>query len=313
MSQIPRTFAVIPPVVITAAMLVSSSVPEPGPADPTAWVSGTPYVVGNTVRLASTHRIYTCTASTSAPHTTAPNLDTAHWADTEAVQRWKMFDPLKTTPTAHTSPMVVEVATGQRCNAWFVGGVAADSLTVEQFDGASLVYSRAIPMTRRSTRSWSDYFFGTFDPISAAMDMGMVLISGSTVRFTFTSATGTVSVGKVVVGRSIQIGAAEAGVEVDAENFSRIDRSDIDGTATLVPRRNVPNTSQTVYFNPEDTDILLALRDRLNAVPAVWSALGTGYTHNYFNALKVYGIYTRFRISATSTNVGRLSLDLEEL
>jgi hypothetical protein len=310
--NVPLTFMVLPQVVITPALLTSSSVPEPGPADPAAWVSGGAYTVGQTRYRATTHRIYECIQNVTGS-ATLPENDLANWRDLEATQRWKMLDPYQTKATSHTSPMVVEVAPGQRVDAWRVGGVSAQQLLVQMFDGAVEVYRREVTMTRRNTRTWSDYFFGTFDAVPAAMDDGMPLISGATIRFTFTSTTGTVSVRKLSVGRAIRIGVAEAGAEADAENYSRIDRSDIDGSVTLVPRRNVPRNSMTVYFNPADTDILLSLRDRLNAVPAVWSALGTRIGEPYFNAFQIYGIYTRFVISADSVPVGRLSLELEEL
>lgn len=309
--QIPRTFLVIEPELVTDATLASSTVPEPGPLDPAAWVSGAAYVVGNRCHRAATHRIYECSANVTSA--TAPESDTAHWTEIEATQGWKMFDPLRTTPTVHASPLVVELEPGVRCNAWFAGYVDAQMLTVTMLDGATTVYSKTVTMTRRNTHSWSDYFFGTFDPVKNAMDDAMPLISSATIRFEFTSTTGSVTVGKLVVGRSVRLGASEVGAEIDADNYSRIERSDIDGTASLTKRRNVPRTAQTVWFNPADTDILLSLRDSLNATPAVWSALGGQQGTNYFNAFVIYGIYKRFRISADGQTTARLNLELEEM
>lgn len=313
MSAIKYDFYVIAPVAVTDAVLHSSTVPEPGPADPAAWASAGTYAVGNTRYRATTHRIYECIQA-STGRTQLPEVDTAYWSEVEATQRWKMFDPLRTYPTTHTSPLVVEVDPGARCNAWFVKGVDAQKLTVKMFDGAVEVYSKEVPMTRRNTRSWSDYFFGGFEPVRIAMDDTMPLISTARVQMTFESSTGTVSVAKAVVGRSITLGTTETGAEIDAENYSVIERSDIDGTVTnMVQRRNVPRTSQTIAFNPTDADTLLSMRDRLNATPAVWSAMGSRQNHGFYASLAVYGIYTRFRISADHHDVGRLSLDLEEL
>ncbi len=313
MSNIDLIFTVIPPRQVTDATLGSSTVPEPGPLDPAAWVSAGTYAVGDRRHRITTHRIYECIQAHTG-RTALPEADTAFWRETEATQRWKMFDQLRTMPTVHTSPMVVELEPGVRSNAWFAIGVVAEQLTVEMIDGASTVYTKTLTMTRRNTRSWSDYFFGTFDPVRIALDDEMPLIAGATIRFTFTSSTGTVSVGRLAVGRSVRIGSTEVGADLDADNYSQITRSDIDGTVTnLVQRRNLPRNAMTVFFDPADVDLLISLRDSLVATPALWAAMGTTRDNPYFSALSLFGIYKRFRITADGLTVGRLSIEVEEM
>lgn len=313
MSNIELDFMVTPPQIVTNATLSSSTVPEPGPLDPAAWVSGGTYAVGDRRHRTTTHRIYEALQAHTG-RTALPESDPTYWREAEATQRWKMFDVLRTVPTTHTSPMVVELEPGVRCNAWFVSNVIADSVLVEMIDGASTVYSKTITMTRRSTRSWSDYFFGVFDPVRIALDDEMPLIATATIRFTFTSSTGTVSVGRAAVGRSIRLGATEVGADLDADNYSQITRSEIDGSVTnLVQRRNLPRNSMTVWFDPDDTDILISVRDSLVATPAMWSAMGTRRDNPYFSAMSIFGIYKRFRMTADGLTTGRLSIELEEM
>jgi hypothetical protein len=312
-TKIPRTFSITVPVVVSDAKLAASSVPEPGPADPVAWASGGNYVVGNQRHRTTTHRIYEC-IQTATGRTVAPETDTLYWKEVSATQRWKMFDPMRTVPTVHTSPLVVDIVPGQRCNAWALSGVSADAVTVSMIVGVDTVYSKTVVLTRRDTRSWSDYYFGTFQRLRAAMDNLMPLFSGATIRFEFTAAAGTVSVGKLVVGRSYEFGAVEVGGDIDAENYSVIDRSDVDGTVTnLRQRRNLPRNALTVFFNATDTDLLLSLRDQLNAVPAVYSGLGNRVASPWFASHLLYGLYRRFRISPVSDSIGRLSIETEEM
>lgn len=312
-NKIPRTFSILVPTVVSGAALVSSTVPEPGPADPPAWVSGSNYAVGDQRHRTTTHRIYECTQTVTA-RTQLPEVDTAYWKEVSATQRWKMFDPMRTIPTVHTSPLIVEVAPGTRCNAWTLTGVVADSVTVSVIVGAETLYTKTVKLTRRDTRSWSDYFFGPFQNLRAALDNQMPLSAAATIRFEFTASSGTVSVGKLVVGRSYEFGATEVGGDIDAENYSVIERSDIDATVTnLRQRRNLPRNALTVYFNASDTDLLLSLRDQLNAVPAVYSGLGNRVAHPWFVSHLLYGLYRRFRITPVSDSIGRLSIETEEM
>jgi hypothetical protein len=313
MSNIDLIFTVIPPQVTTDATLASSSVPEPGPADPAAWVSAGNYAVNDRRHRIVTHRIYECIQAHTG-RTALPEVDTAFWREVEYTQRWKMFDRLRTIPTVHTSPMVVELEPGVRCNAWFVTNVIAEQVTVSMIDGASTVYTKTLLMTRRNTRNWSDYFFGTFDPVRIALDDEMPLIASATIRFEFTSSTGTVSVGRAAVGRSVRMGSTEVGADLDADNYSQIERSEVDGSVTnLVQRRNLPRNVMTVFFDPEDVDLLISLRDSLVATPVLWSAMGTLRDNPYFSALSLFGIYKRFRLTADGLTVGRLSLEVEEM
>lgn len=313
MSNIERIFLVIPPQVTTDATFTSSTVPEPGPADPPVWVSAATHVVGDRRHRITTHRIYECIQGHSG-RTAFPEVDAAYWREVEATQRWKMFDRLRTVPTVHASPLTVELSPGARCNAWFVTGVAADQLTVSMIDGTTTVYSKTLSMARRNTQSWSDYFFGSFDPVRIALDDGMPMIATAMIRFEFTSSTGTVSVGKCMVGRSVSLGSTEVGADLDAENYSQITRSDIDGTVTnLVQRRNVPRNAMTVWFDPDDVDILLSVRESLAATPAMWSAMGNRRDNPYFSSLSVFGFYERFRITADGLTAGRISLEIKEL
>ncbi len=56
------------------------------------------------------------------------------------------------------------------------------------------------------------------------------MIATAMIRFEFTSSTGTVWSVNRMVGRSRSVwGRLEVGVDLDAENYSQITRSDIDG------------------------------------------------------------------------------------
>jgi hypothetical protein len=99
--------------------------------------------------------------------------------------------------------------------------------------------------------------------------------------------------------------------EDDALNFSTVDR-DFAGNAILIPRRTLPKTSQVCWIDKGGVTAARAVRDLLNAVPAMWVGLDDP-NHNYFSSLLILGIYLRFTINLDYEEIARIALELEEV
>lgn len=98
---------VIPPDTIDDSNLQSSTIAEPTVGvDPPLWVSGRGYLVGDTVYLTSTHKVYMAVtvinagsqASTVSPATDI-NLAIPKWSEIGSTNRWNMFDVYRNTTT----------------------------------------------------------------------------------------------------------------------------------------------------------------------------------------------------------------------
>ena len=114
-----------------------------------------------------------------------------------------------------------------------------------------------------------------------------------------------------VIGTNVYVGQVLSQARSDALNFSTITR-DAFGNATLVPRRSVPKTDQTLVSEPSRVDKLREVRSTLNAVPAVWSGMDDKATNPHFEALLVLGIYKEFSISLEPL-LTNITLSLEEI
>jgi hypothetical protein len=300
---------VIPPITVTDAMLTSSTAPEPG-AGEVAWNSGTAYTVGATCYLASNHRRYECLIA----HTNEdPLTDTdGHWSDLGPTNKWAMFDTLRNTQTEIASPLTVVITPGQRVDAIGVIGMDADTVTISVSSvlGGGVVYSYTENLQRRRVFGWYDYFTQPFSYKTAIVKDNIPPYSDAVITVTLTKSTGNVKCGGVTIGKAVYLGEALAGAENDGLNFSRIERDEF-GDVTLTPRRTIPKISVTVLAEKYRTQGILDVRETLNAVPALWYAI-ENTSHDYFEAMLVFGPYRRFTTPFGSPRV-EFNLEIEEM
>jgi hypothetical protein len=299
---------VIPPLEITDARLVSSNTAEPGTGE-SAWSAGTTYALGQQVIRATTHSIYEnvlAGADSGLPENTP-----TRWLLVGPTNRFAMFDLLRNSQTVAASPLTVKLSAGRRINSLALLGVEAGSATVSMTVGGEVVYSVTRNMSRRTTTTWSAYFYGEFIFKPNLILFDLPLFSNSTVTVTLTSTTGSVKCGACVIGTAVDIGSAEYTAESDALNFSKIDR-DTFGNAVLIPRRSVPKTQQTLFLDKEGVNKVIDVRDKLNAVPAVWSGLDDDQD-GYFDALLILGIYKQFTVNLAYPDYAKVTLQLEEI
>lgn len=302
---------VIPGLDITPAMLVSSTVPEPDVSQgEIEFVSGT-FALGAKRIIAALHKKYECILA--GTHTIAPNLDPLNWELIGSTNRYAMFDKLRNSQTIAASPLVVEIDPGQRINAWALVNVLADALNVQLSVAAVPVYSATESLTLRYTRTASDYRFGSFSYKSKIARFDVPLITSGRIKITLTKASGQVRCGTLMLGKYVYVGKVLAGTGLDDLNFSKIERDQFSNLVTLIPIPSVPNTSQTILVDAANVDSLVNLKNRLNAVPAFWSGLGSNFSHAYSQSLSILGIYRKFRFSLDDAKRTILSLDLEEI
>jgi hypothetical protein len=294
--------------------LISSTVPEPDTGEAT-YSAGATYALGATVISTTTHRVYESlqAANTGNPLPVPPETQTDWWIETGVTNRWASLDSARNTQSVGASPMVVVIAPGARINSVAVMGMEADTLRIEMINGGAVVYDKSFDLKLRRVRDGYEYCFKPFGLQPSVLQFDLPPFFAAQVRVTLTRATGSVKLGSVVVGNYIYLGAMQQGAENDALNFSTIDR-DLYGTATLVPRRTLPVTTQTCIIEKQRVTDLLDARVRLNAVPAVWSGLDDLGSSDWFEAFLILGIYKRFSINSQySASHALVNLNLEEI
>jgi hypothetical protein len=302
---------VIPPIEITDEKL-TSPVPEPDPAaGEVTWSGATAYNVGDEVILTSTHLRYECLVAHSNRNPATDMATPPAWLVKGPTNRMAMFDLLRNTQTEFASPLTVTVTPGRRANSIAMLGLVADTAAITVKSGGAVVYSHTETLLSRQSLGWYDFFYGEFTARPSMVLWNLPPFTDAEITITLTRAAGPVKCGACVFGTYEYIGEVQYDAESDTLNFSKIDRK-FDGTAELKPRRNVPKTNQTLLAEKSRTNKIRALRDRLNATPAVWSGLDDDQD-GYFEALFILGIYKRFSINLAHATNTVISLELEEI
>lgn len=304
---------VIPPIIITAARLVSSSVYAVDTGE-TAWTSGGTYALGDVRTRATLGRKFECKLAHSGV-TKPPEDDAINWREIGATNRMAMFDMGRTERTIGTpgQGLDVRVRPGRRVNALYLGGLSAAYIDVYMFVGNVLVWSRTnVAMSRRMTRSWRQYYYGEFKQQQSLLWLDLPPFADAEIRVVFRNGTAAPECAAFVVGQSEYIGDVQWGADNDELNFSVIERNKF-SSATLVPRRAVPNNKHTLQLPKADVDRVRDVRKQLNAVPAVYSAMDQRTDDPWFETFLIFGIYKRFRFRAQDAKFASIDLETEEL
>lgn len=292
--------------------IISSTLSEPGPGE-AAYVSGTTYALGAKVINPTTHLVYESlqAGNTGHPLPVPPETKTDWWFEVGATNKWAMFDLNRNTQSVGNSPMTVKFAPGERVDTIGVFGMVADNLTITMRSGGSVVWSTSQVLVYRNTTRPYEYAFGPFLKRPSCVFFDLPPFSDGEFEVTLTAATGEVKCGSIIVGRNIYLGELQRNPESDSKNFSVIER-DKYGQSTLIPINTIPTTRQTIIAPGYLVEGIREARRILNARPALWTALDD-VAHDYFEALMILGIYTRFLINMPTPAELTISLDLEEI
>lgn len=287
---------IIPPITITDARFVSSTVAEPA-AGETAWTSGGTYAVGDVRVRTQTHRKYQCLVAHTGI-TTAPEADITRWKDVGPTLRWAMFDYDRNTATTRAGSITATVVTSARVTALVLFGIDAQEVVVTMRDGVSgpIVYNKTFNLQRRFVAAWQQHFFAPFifRESLVILDLPPYLNGHITVELSKTVATDEVALESMILGAPVTMGTLQRGAESDILDFSRVDR-DVFGNATLVPRKNVPKLRAQVFVDKAEVPAIRKLRADYAGRPLAFLGLTEGQDP-YFDTMSLVGIFKRMAV-----------------
>jgi hypothetical protein len=302
---------IIPPITITDARFVSSTVAEPA-AGETAWVSAGTYAVGDVRVRTQTHRKYQCLVA----HTgiaTAPEADLTRWKDIGPTLRWAMFDYDRNTASTGAGSITTTIVTNSRVTALVLFGIDAQQVVVTMQDGLAgpIVYNRTFNLQTRFVASWQPHFFApfVFRESLVLLDLPPYINGHITLQLSKTVGTDQVALESLIVGAPVVLGSTELGAESDILDFSRIER-DTFGNATLVPRKNVPKLTATVFADKADVPAIRKLRQDYAGRPLVFLAITEG-EDSYFDTLSLVGIFKRMTVAVEYPQHALINIEAE--
>lgn len=247
------------PLVITDAMLVSSSVAEPA-AGETAWVSAGTYVIGDLRIRTTTHRVYQCIQAHTG-RTALPENDPLYWDDSDPTQKWAPFDTETSTEVTGTSPMTYVLSPGffDGARLYKLTGSSLN-LTVKDGPGGAVLETRTISLYEEALGLY-EYLFSPARPKGKIIADGLPIHPTAEITFTITGPS-TVGVGMIAVGQARQIinpstwGGTEYGASVEPVTYSRIKTDDF-GKTTIKRGNAATGMRATVVLPIADANFAL--------------------------------------------------------
>lgn len=309
------SFNVIEPISIAPAQVVQHSVTAMDPSP--AWTAGQTWTEGALCHRPTTLRVYRrITAGTdTVPPEEAPKV----WQSLRACNQYAAFNYTENTPTAQADglPLRIVLQPGRRVDTVGLYGLQGARATITARVAGQVIYGpKAEALQMRDVRGWYDFFTASFLQRGAMVFVQLPPFSGAEIEIVIEPVSGAASVQYIVLGRSEFLGRMEWRPSIVGNNFSRIER-EFDGSlrpgVSLVRQRTVPGFSGSFIVPASNVDRLRRIRDRLNAVPALWAGLATSPGSNYYESVLLFGLYRRLEYTPDNLTFASAAIEIEEL
>lgn len=292
----------IPPLEVTPATLTSSNVA----ITETEWTAGT-YATG-TRRYVGTD-LYEVVASPSTADSPTAGVIAAPptWIKVGKINRYRMFDFTIGEATTRASNITVTITPGQIVNALAAFDVGAAGVTVTMTDPVDgVVYSRSLSLVNNlNVSDWYAYFFEPVDRVSEFALTDLPTYGSAAIQLVFT-ASGTVSIGELVLGAQRNLGVTVQGITVGIEDFSRKERDDF-GNIIVVERRFAKLLNADVFVENSEINATLRSLTAVRAKPAVYvGAVDRAETI-------ILGFFRDFSVLRTGPVTSEMTIEIEGL
>jgi hypothetical protein len=308
MSTSAHAIAIVQPVPVTDAMLISTNIAE---ADYPEWNSGTTYALGDRVILTSTHRVYESLQADNLNKN--PTTEPTWWIEVGPTNRWKAFDTSNTTQTVTDggSPPTIAytLRPGQAINALAVLNVTnCTELHVQMVDFVyGTVYDKVISFVALPLSStWWDWFFGQRRAPTQSVMLDLPAFPNADLKLTFTGGA-ELAVGVIMFGQQQRYGlGVRYGARVGIQDYSRKETNEF-GDTTLIRRAFAKRARFDMLIERGEVDPLQNYLAGIRAVPCLWVVT------NEYEATVVYGFYKNFDILISYPEHADCELEIEGL
>jgi hypothetical protein len=283
--------------------------------DALPWVSGTTYTYSaiSPAQVTYNNRTYEIIATTTINTTLPTSTSPVYWFDVGPSNRWGVFDYLRNSTSNIKTQMVISVSTGTRVDSLVLVGMEDIKNAVVSVYSPSLgttTYTSFRSLTTKASSTWYDYFFTVGTTVKSAVFSNLLPYSDAIVSIVING--DNIACGGIILGKAQELGTIQRGATSEIINFSTVTR-DIFGNATMVQRRNIPKTNQTLYLDKSYVNAVRTVRDQLNATPAAWIGLDDIPGQYYFESLLIVGFYRTFTINIDNPIGVIINLELEEI
>ena len=300
---------VVEPFDIIGGLLTASNIPEPDASvGEVAWSAYTA-TVGDLRILTSTHLVYKAAAVT----TDSPDVGVAKsvptWVVVGYTNRYRMFDTVNSSKSTRNAPITVEITSPRGFDSvaiFSADGVTSVRYLVQSASGA-VVYDRTLSAVDNSERiNWWPYFFLPIVQRYKFFVNDIPRTPGSKLTVTVNGA-GSVSVGTLVLGRSLNLGVACYGTSFRYVNLTKVDENDF-GDLVLTKRRKYKLIDYDVRTDKSKIDFVVNQLSELVDIPCIWAG-----TNDIDDPTVIYGYYVDWQQNIDSPTKCTATFKIREL
>ena len=250
---------------------------------------------------------------TASVTTTQPDLSVSgsnpRWIYIGPTNKWAVFDTYINTATRYTGTLTTVVTPGV-CNGVAVldmSGVA--SVTVSMVNGVDPVFTETQTLDNSFISDWYAYFFEPFDIKSDILFGPLPPYPSAQVTVTVVpDSGGTVSVGAVMYGNTVELGQVHMGATAGITDYSRKE-TDTFGQVSLVERSFAKRANYTLTVANAQIRRVFSTLAALRATPAVWVA-SDDYS---YSPLTVFGWPEDWDLNVQYSTYSTVSLKVQGL
>ena len=234
----------------------------------TAWSAGT-YNAGVKRYIGMVLYETTVTGTNTTSNNPATSTD---WQVIGHIDPYQCFDGKVGTLTVSSgtnSSLVFQTDTTQLINgaAFLSIDAATFSLTMtDSFEG--VVYSHAETLLL-DIDNWYQYFFYPYEQKTDVILDDLPTYPGATIDLTLARASGTVSIGEIVLGQMREIGTTQFGASAGIQDYSR-KTTDTDGNYVIEERPFSKRANFDVQVDAESFDSVYRFLSTIRATPCVF-------------------------------------------
>lgn len=295
-------------IVPSTVTLTNTNVPANAEAE---YAAGTTYALGNTVQIASLHRVYESLVGANVGN--YPPDNPTKWLDLGATEQYKMLDEFVNTQTELAEELHVKVQL-DRVDHILLLGVVGTVMALKLWDGVNLLWSEDIDLTYTDPRlaaieDWQGYFFGQNARLYNDVFRQVTVLAYSPIlEIIISYPGGTAKLAKITAGQAVQIGDTQHGVEAGILDFSK-KTTDSYGRTYLAQGNYAKKNSLPVWVDSARLDIVYQWLAELRGLACAWVGDEEGGTM----ALLVYGFFRDFGIVMEGPNKTMLRIEIEGL
>jgi len=240
---------------------------------------------------------------------TGTTIDPPTWLDRGKINPLRMFDGKLDSPTASQSTLEITINPEQVASGIALFNVDASTIRITMTDPIEgLVYdSGDISMIDNSgVTDWYSFYFAPYIKKSDFVTLALPPYADAEIVVTVSSVSGPVSVGEIVLGRTITLGISQFGSSVGILDFSEKEQDQF-GNFNIIERKFSKRADYDVKIPTNTVSGVQRILSKFRAAPAVWVG-----DENREETI-VYGYYKSFDIVLSNPALSDTSILVEGL